>query len=122
MTAGVIIETPPAGKRGSYSVVAEDLLLLLKPSVGAAVVAAAEPLPEELSVLPELVLVAEPEDPLPVWEEVWEESWEEPEDPDDAEASLEVVVESEEARSLCQRDALVGLVSIEHLTASCSPE
>ena len=55
----MIIETPPAGKRGSYSVVAEDLLLLPKPLDGAPVVAAAEPLlPETLFDLP-VVFVAE---------------------------------------------------------------
>jgi len=47
------------------------------PPLGAAVVAAAEPL---LSDLPEVVFVPEFEDLLSVLEEVWEEPWEVPED------------------------------------------
>ena len=58
MTAGVIIETPPAGKRGSNSVVAEDWLPWPLPPDGAEVVAAAEPLFD----LPEVVLVPEVEE------------------------------------------------------------
>ena len=73
------------------------------PPLGAAVVAAAEPL---LSDLPEVVFVPEFEDLLSVLEEVcWEEPWEVPEGfPDDEGVGL---VESEEARSFCQCDTLV---------------
>lgn len=70
MAAGVIMETPPAGRRGSYSVVAEDELLLEEPPVGAAVVAAAEP--DELPDLLEVVFVAEVDDCLFV--EDWEDA------------------------------------------------
>jgi hypothetical protein len=92
-------------------VVADDWLPF-KPPVGAAVVAAAEPLlPETLSDLP-VVLVAEVEDLLSVLEEVWEEEPEEaPEvaedEPDDEEVSPEEVEESEEARNVRQHNALV---------------
>jgi len=96
----VIIETPPAGKRGSYSVVAADWLPWPMLLLGAAVVTAAEPLFD----LPEVVLVPEIED-LPLdweeaaWEEVWEVAEEEPEE----------AVEPDKARNLCQRDALAGV-------------
>ena len=71
--------------------------------LGADVVAAAEP-PFDLPV----VLVAEVED-LPLdWEEVWEEAWEVSED-DGAEEEPEEAAESDEARNLCQRDALPGV-------------
>lgn len=67
------METPPGGRRGSYSVVAEDWLLLLEPPVGAAVVAAAdwEPLvPDVLPLTLEVLLLAVVEDCL--FEEVLE--------------------------------------------------